>query len=96
MRGVLPLYCADSGKLLADCVGGEIGRATGRYTRASQYQMLALCRNPKFPQTLIEVGFITNAEEYEQMAVGRGITQAADGVINGVLRYFREMAAFAG
>ncbi len=96
VRGVLPLYCADSGKLLADCVGGEIGRATGRYTRASQYQMLALCRNPKFPQTLIEVGFITNAEEYEQMAVGRGITQAADGVINGVLRYFREMAAFAG
>ena len=96
VRGVLPLYCADSGKLLADCVGGEIGRATGRYTRASQYQMLALCRNPKFPQTLIEVGFITNAEEYEQMAVGRGITQAADGVVNGVLRYFREMAAFAG
>ena len=96
VRGVLPLYCADSGKLLADCVGGEIGRATGRYTRASQYQMLALCRNPKFPQTLIEVGFITNMEEYEQMAVGRGITQASDGVVNGVLRYFREMAAFAG
>ena len=96
VRGVLPLYCADSGKLLADCVGGEVGRSTGRYTRASQYQMLALCRNPKFPQTLIEVGFITNAEEYEQMAVGRGITQATDGVVNGVLRYFREMAAFAG
>ncbi len=95
VRGVLPLYCADSGKLLADCVGGEVGRATGRYTRTSQYQMLALCRNPKFPQTLIEVGFITNMEEYEQMAVGRGITQAADGVVNGVLRYFREMAAFA-
>lgn len=95
IRGVLPLYCADAGKLLTDCVGGEIGRATGRYTRVSQYQMLALCRNPKFPQTLIEVGFITNAEEYEQMAIGRGITQAADGVVNGVLRYFREMAAFA-
>lgn len=96
IRGVLPLYCADSGKLLADCVGSEIGRATGRYTRNSQYQMLALCRNPKFPQALIEVGFMTNAEEYEQMSIGRGITQAADGVVNGVLRYFREMAAFAG
>ncbi|MBQ4605158.1 MAG: hypothetical protein IJB15_00540, partial [Clostridia bacterium] len=58
-------------------------------------QMLALCRNPKFPQTLIEVGFITCVEEYEQLVSGRGITQAAEGVRDGVLEYFRRQAEYA-
>ncbi len=95
IRGVLPLYCADSGKLLSDTVGAGVADATGRYLRQTQYQMLALCRNPKFPQTLIEVGFITCVEEYEQMVTGRGITQAAEGVRNGVLEYFRRMNEYA-
>jgi len=95
IRGVLPLYCADSGKLLAETVGRAVADATGRYFRSPQYQMLALCRNPKFPQALIEVGFITCVEEYEQMATGVGIRQAADGVAKGVLQYFAAQAEFA-
>ena len=95
IRGVLPLYCADSGKLLADNVGKGVADATGRLLRDTQYQMLALCRNPKFPQTLIEVGFITCVEEYEQMSTGIGITQAAYGVADGVLDYFAAQAYFA-
>ncbi len=95
IRGVLPLYCADAGKLLADTVGAGVADATGRYLRSTQYQMLALCRNPKFPQTLVEVGFITCVEEYEQMVTGRGITQAAEGIKEGVLEYFRRMNAYA-
>ncbi len=95
VRGVLPLYCADSGKLLAEKVGKSVADATGRMFRDPQYQMLALCRNPKFPQTLIEVGFITCVEEYEQMATGVGITQIAEGIVKGVLDYFAAQAEFA-
>ncbi len=95
IRGVLPLYWADSGKLLADTVGAGVADRTGRYLRDTTSQMLAMCRSPKFPQTLIEVGFITCVEEYEQMVSGRGITQAAEGIRDGVLEYFRRQAAFA-
>ena len=95
IRGVLPLYWADSGKLLADTVGAGVAGHTGRFLRDTSSQMLAMCRNPKFPQTLIEVGFITCVEEYEQMVSGRGITQAAEGIRDGVLEYFRRQAFFA-
>ncbi|MBE6614223.1 MAG: hypothetical protein E7631_02840 [Ruminococcaceae bacterium] len=95
IRGVLPLYWADSGKLLADTVGAGVANRTGRFLRDTTSQMLAMCRSPKFPQTLIEVGFITCVEEYEQMVSGRGITQAAEGIRDGVLEYFRRQAAYA-
>ena len=95
IRGTLPLYWANAGTLLADTVGAAVAARTGRYLRETTRQMLALCRNPKFPQTLIEVGFITCVEEYEQLVSGRGITQAAEGVRDGVMEYFRRQAEYA-
>jgi N-acetylmuramoyl-L-alanine amidase len=57
-------------------------------------QRLAMCRNPKFPSTLIEVGFMTSVEEYEYMLDG-GIEKAADGITQGILEYFRRQSASA-
>lgn len=95
IRGTLPLYWANAGTLLADTVGAGVAASTGRYLRDTTRQMLALCRNPKFPQTLIEVGFITSVEEYEQMVSGSGVRKAAEGIRDGVLEYFRRQAEFA-
>ncbi len=89
IRGTLPLYCMDSGLLLAQCVGDAVADSLNRYNRGAQYQMLAMCRNPKFPAALIEVGFITSVEEFELMASGTGISKAAEGVVNGILEYYR-------
>lgn len=95
VRGTLALYCMDGGRLLAECVGKAVAEETGRLYRGADYQMLAMCRNPKFPAALIEVGFMTSVEEYEQMTNGSGIEKAADGVVSGVLRYFEEQARYA-
>jgi N-acetylmuramoyl-L-alanine amidase len=54
-------------------------------------QKLALCRNPKFPSTLVEVGFMTSVEEYEDMLSG-GVQRAARGIAEGVLEFFRRQA----
>lgn len=89
VRGTLSLYCMDSGLLLSECVGESVSKAMGRMYRGANYQMLAMCRNPKFPAVLIEVGFMTSVEEYEQMANGSGIHKAADGVVNGILNYYK-------
>lgn len=95
IRGTLPLYWADSGRLLTETVGTAVAERTGRYLRDTTQQMLALCRNPKFPQTLIEVGFITCVEEYEQYVTGGAITKAAEGIRDGVIEYFRQQSKFA-
>lgn len=95
VRGTLGLWCMDSGRLLADCVGQALASSLGRYWRGEQYQMLAMCRNPKFPQALIETGFITCVEEYEQLMSDKGIDKAASGICTGILDWFEKQAEFA-
>ena len=94
VRGTLALWTMDSGVMLADAVGRAVADAFGRNFRGAQYQALAVCRNPKFPSALIEVGFITSVEEYEATASKDGIHTAAQGIADGVLNYFRRQAAY--
>lgn len=88
VRGTLALWCMDSGRLLADCVGRSVAASLGRSYRGADYQALAMCRDPKLPQTLIEVGFMTSVEEYEQIVGESGMKKAARGIRDGVLDYF--------
>ncbi len=94
VRGTLALWTMDSGVMLADSVGRAAADAFGRNFRGAQYQALAICRNPKFPSALIEVGFITSVEEYEATVSEAGILTAAQGITDGVLNYFRRQAAY--
>lgn len=96
VRGTLALWCMDSGVMLADSVGRAVADAFDRNFRGAQYQALAICRNPKFPSALIEVGFITSMEEYEATVSDAGIAKAAQGITDGVLDYFRRQAAYLG
>jgi len=94
IRGTLALWCMDGGLLLSEAVGRGVADSLGRYYRGNAYQSLALCRNPKFPAALIEMGFITSVEEYEQIASAGGIEAAADGVVNGILEYYKKQAEY--
>ena len=95
IRGTLGLWCAAGGELLADCVGRCVAASLCRNYRGTQWQALAMCRNPRFPSALIEVGFMTSVEEYEYMLSERGLEAAAQGVADGVLEYFRRMTFYA-
>lgn len=94
IRGTLALWCMDGGLLLADTVGREIADSLGRNYRGNAYQALAVCRNPKFPAALIEVGFITSVEEYEHISQEAGNDSAADGIASGVIEYYRAQAKY--
>ena len=96
VRGTLGLWCEAGGQLLADCVGRSVASSLCRNYRGTAWQALAMCRNPKFPSALIEVGFMTSVEEYEFMTSERGLELGARGVADGVMRYFERMAEFAG
>ena len=94
IRGTLALWCMDAGRLLSDAVGRSVADSLGRRLTDSRYQMLAMCRNPKFPAALIEVGFMTSVEEYEQMTSASGIKKAAEGIADGVIEYFARQGEY--
>ncbi|MBQ3125856.1 MAG: family 10 glycosylhydrolase [Clostridia bacterium] len=89
VRGLVALYYADAGKLLTECISSSVAGALNRYERTPSEQRLALCRNARFPSTLVEVGFITCVEEYEKMQNADVIAEAGDAVAQGVLDYYR-------
>ena len=88
IRGVVGLYWTESGRSLADCVAEEIADALGRLKRDTTKQRLAMLRNYKFPSALIEVGFVTSAEEFEALAASGGIELTASAITDGVMKWF--------
>ena len=88
IRGVVGLYWTESGRSLADCVAEEIAVSLGRLKRDTTKQRLAMLRNYKFPAALIEVGFVTSAEEFETLVAPDGIETTADAIVRGVLSWF--------
>lgn len=95
IRGTLALWCMDGGRMLSGCVGSAIAESLGILYRGCEFQLLAMCRNPKFPAALVETTFITCAEEYEEITSERGIRLTADGVVSGVLAYVDKMTEYA-
>lgn len=93
VRGTLSLWYAPSGRLLSEYVGLSAARNLGRAFICKR-QELAMCRNPAFPQTLIETGFMSSVEEYDSLVNRDGIIKAADGIANGVLRYFERQGEY--
>lgn len=87
IRGLVSLWFADSGRMLAECVSSGISGKIGRLERPVAQQRLAMLRNPKFPASLVEVGFITCVEEVEVMRK-HGVSDAAAGICDAVFNFF--------
>ncbi len=48
-----------------------------------------MVRNVRFPSALVEVGFITCVEEYEQMLSQKNIEAAGRAIANGIVEFYR-------
>ena len=85
-RGLLALYCNESGRLLAKTCSNAVSFQLNRVERNVRYQSLAMLRNHKFAAALIEMLFISNPDEYESACepatVRRSAKALADGIIN--------------
>ncbi len=70
----------------------ELIDQTGAYSRGvKDGKTLAVVNSTKMPATLIEIGFISNAEECELMMMESYRQKLAQAVCNGVLKAFEEM-----
>ncbi len=94
VRGFVALYWSEAGKLLTKTVSNTATDKMFIYERTPTLQKLALCRNYKFPQTLLELGFITNATEYESLVSSDYSVRWADAIADGVLDYYRAQEEF--
>ena len=94
-RGLLVLYCNDSGRLLAKSCSGSISKNLNRVERNVAYQSLAMLRNHKFPAALMEMLFLTNPDEYETACDPVTVTRSAKAVAEGIVAWTVNQAAFA-
>lgn len=93
-KGTLGLYWAESGKLLADCVQKKVAEALAIPSLGTNRQMLALCRNHRFPQTLVEVSFICAPGEYEAAIKEKYSRISSDAIAKGILSWYEKQAEF--
>jgi len=94
-RGLLGLYCDDSGRLLANSCADVISSELNRAERPAQYQMLAMLRNHKFPAALFEMLFISNPDEYETACDPANIQRSAAAIADGIVAWIDNQAKFA-
>ena len=72
---------------VGDLSAQEIADALLRLKRDTTKQRLAMLRNYKFPAALVEVGFVTCAEEFEALAAPGGVEKTAQAIADGVMRW---------
>lgn len=96
IRGTIGLYFAKSGRLLTTHVSKTVSDALSRYEFTPRSQWLAMCRNPKFPSTLIEVGFMTSVEEYEAIMNEPVKDTSAQAIVDGIVNYYADQQKWLG
>nr|MBQ4318301.1 N-acetylmuramoyl-L-alanine amidase [Clostridia bacterium] len=94
IRGLISLHFSDAGKLLNSSISGAMSDALNRYERTPANQRLAMVRNVKFPSALVEVSFITCIEEYDMMLRNGSFKRAAEGLVDGILDFYRNQAKY--
>lgn len=88
IRGLIGLYFADSGRLLTKSLSKSVASELNRLERTPTQQRLAMVRNPKFPSTLVEIGFITCVEEYDLMRRDGSSERVGKAIAKGVIDYY--------
>jgi uncharacterized lipoprotein YddW (UPF0748 family)/N-acetylmuramoyl-L-alanine amidase len=89
VRGLMALYWEYAGKSLAETLSESISESLTRLNRGASTQKLAMVRCERYPSTLIEVGFMTNVEEFEKTSSADGIEATANAIVDGIIDYYK-------
>lgn len=92
VRGLVALYWEYAGYPLAESMAESLSASLGRYNRGAAQQRLAMVRCERYPSVLIELGFMTSAEELESVTAAGGFERAGAAIADAVLDYYRAQA----
>ncbi|MBD2871702.1 N-acetylmuramoyl-L-alanine amidase [Paenibacillus arenilitoris] len=88
VSGTETLYLNENSVLLAETMQRHVVEATGFRDRGVKKQQLKVLSLTEMPSALIEIGYLTNAEQEADMLSLEGQATAAQAVVDGLKRYF--------
>jgi len=90
VRGTMAYYMqgSEEGQAFAKCVIDAVAAATGQKPREPNPGDYFIVRECRVPAVLVECGFLSNAEEEQQLLQADYQALLADAVADGVLAYF--------
>ena len=87
-KGVEVFYFEPIAKSLATSIASNISAATSRPNRGAKYSCYVVTLNSFAPSVLIELGFMTNIDEYNDLKSSDGITKSVDAIAQSVVQSF--------
>lgn len=88
VEGTETLYHNENSILLAQTLQQEVVKAMGFRDRGVKEQQLKVLSLTEMPSALIEIGYMTNAEQEAYMRSSDGQAIAAQAIVDGLKRYF--------
>lgn len=86
--GTETLYHNENSILLAETMQQQVVEAMGFRDRGVKEQQLKVLSLTEMPSVLLEVGYLTNAEQEAYMLSSEGQATAAQAIVDGLKRYF--------
>lgn len=83
-------YYFDNGQRLAQVIHRGMLESTGARDRRVRQARFYVLRKTSMPSVLVEVGFVTGAEDAPRLADPAYRSQLARGIANGILQYLRQ------
>ena len=86
----LETYYYSSGERLARTIHNSVLQGTGVRDRGVRSARFYVLRRTSMPSVLVEVGFVTGAEDAARLSTSSYRTQMADAIARGVLQYIQQ------
>ncbi|HEY9749702.1 MAG TPA: N-acetylmuramoyl-L-alanine amidase, partial [Allocoleopsis sp.] len=86
----LETYYYNSGERLARTIHNSVLQGTGARDRGVRSARFYVLRRTSMPAVLVEVGFVTGAEDAARLSTPGYRTQMADAIARGVLQYIQQ------
>lgn len=93
-KGTLGLYWSKAGLSLTDFIREAVSDAIGSFDAGTRQQKLAVCRNHRFPQMLLEAGYICSPAEFQTALRTDYANKVADAVVQGVVNWYQMQESF--
>ncbi len=86
-RGTEIYYYEDIAKPFAQTLQKNLAAGTGRTDRGAKFSNFRVTLNTLAPAVLVEMGFISHPQEYDQMCSRQGIFDTVNSLADGVLEF---------
>jgi N-acetylmuramoyl-L-alanine amidase len=88
IQGIMTFYNADNAKSLADSMQNAVIKSTGAVNKGVETATFYVLRNATMPSALIEMGFISNPQEEQNLDNPNYQAKIAQGIYQGIAGYF--------